>query len=107
MNLKLAALGTLLLAFAAHSVQAAGWTGANRTLSKFYVGTYAEGEALVFGTTDGAMYYFNLTGTEQSRQMAAAIMSAMYKVKKVDLYVTDHGLPDNGWKQVSSIGVAN
>jgi hypothetical protein len=29
--------------FAAHSVQADGGTGANRILSKFHVGVYAEG----------------------------------------------------------------
>jgi hypothetical protein len=107
MKLKLAALGTLLLAFAINPAQAAGWTGANRIIVNYYIGEYAEGESFVLQTSDGGRYYFNLTGTEQSRQMAAALMSAMYKAKKVDLYVTDHTMAGNSWKLISHVGVAN
>jgi hypothetical protein len=84
------------------------WTGPVNTVVRFWVGNYTEGDALVFDAADGHRYYFNLTGTELSRQMAASVMSAYYKAKKVDLHITDHEMAGNaGWKLVDALGASN
>lgn len=83
-----------------------GWTGAVNTVTRFWVGPYGDGDALVFDTSSGTRFYFNLNGSEATRQMAAALVSAYYKAKKVDLERTGRTMTNNAtWYEVDALGV--
>ena len=105
-------LPTAALLFAAsYASAAAGWQP-KKYVKSAYAGVYAGSDALVFSTVDVAntsikkMYYFNLTGTEASRQQAAMILSAFYKAKQVDLLSTGTFMPGNPtWEEVIQLGV--
>jgi hypothetical protein len=109
MRLKSLLLASLLVIASATGARAAGWIGAPnaRSVVNFYVATYPEGEAFYFLGSDNQAYYFNLNGSELSRQMTAAVMSAYYKAKRVDICLTDHLMPGSTWKEVCGIGVVN
>lgn len=100
-------VAAMMLVMSTVPALSAGWKATPLPVTKYWVGTYGEGDALVFDTSDNARYYFNLTGTELSRQMAASIMAAYFKAKKVNLFVTDHALPGTNWMMVTNVGPTN
>jgi hypothetical protein len=73
---------------------------------QIFAGSYGQGDALVFKTSStGGWYYFNLTGTEASREMASIVKLAYAKSKYVQFNLT--GTKMGTWQEVCTISVTN
>ncbi|MGB7567870.1 MAG: hypothetical protein WBM07_08415, partial [Chitinivibrionales bacterium] len=80
LKLLLVAAASIVLFVSASSSQAqCGGTYYTMNVTQVFSGPYPEGDAIVFWGTgasgaNAGFYYFNLTGTEASREMASLVM---------------------------------